>query len=278
MNNPYIEDWIKYLNGNTPDFSGILEYMEGELKELDSLRDIRMSMKQSEDILTRLSTARLEYEILKENIEEEAIYDNEMYRNLACITDFMNSLAHIYQIRYEAGGRRNILERKKSRAYMGLKDTGITTLAKFSQNDVAGGIYMGLKRDDNDKMTVICDIPGVGQVGWHVPDGSQSSIQNPYSQTQNKEGKTELAGRLRENYGIKDYRYQYERKGDVQYNIDVLALEGFEKFGMHNQIVARSGSKSEMEALLDDYYGNISGNTDDKEKSSPSSQSEQDSR
>ena len=53
MDNPFVEDWIKYLNGDAPDFSGILEYMERELKELDSLKDIRMSMKQSEDIVSK---------------------------------------------------------------------------------------------------------------------------------------------------------------------------------------------------------------------------------
>ena len=82
-----------------------------------------------------------------------------MYRNLACITDFMNSLAHIYQIRYQASGRMNGTEKRKSRAFMGLKDTCITTLARFSRDEVAGGIYMGLKKDDEQKMTVICDIP-----------------------------------------------------------------------------------------------------------------------
>ena len=222
------------LHCNEPDFKEMIEMMQLEMDRIDSLSTLNMDRRTAEDYMSRQSSATEELKIVEESVEEDAVYDNEKFRNIACITDFANSLAHIYMLRY------NITKDQSDMAHFqrlfAVKDACFETLAQYSIEQ--DGVFMGLSRDQNGKRTINCDIPGVGQISWHCPERRNFSI----------------ARTLEKNYQIGEYPYVFERGGEVQFNLDILSPDSNSaRFGNHNRIVARSQNVSDMLRRLSEY-------------------------
>lgn len=180
-----------------------------------------------ESALAELDTL-LEMNPIEEDIENDFV---KAITDLGLLTDACNNIAHDCKD-YDV---RNFIFR--------LKNTIISSMKKeIDKNRDNIDIVDGFKTDgrlEDKRGTYIVDIPGIGQLSWHIEGYVPEEVRNDFN---------------------KEYPYEIE-KGDFR-NHDLLLMRirsnQLEKIP-HNYLVANSqiGDENEVREVLETYYSTI---------------------
>ena len=173
-------------------------------------------------------------------MKSQSITNYDSWKKVCSVIDFFNSIAHAYRANRSVSMGSTMYEESKKgeRENFYEKNGSIFALAKLALAK-PNQVLIGLSEDEEGRVanepTLVCDIPTVGQVAWHIRPG--------------------VAYGLEKFCGVQGYPFPIKRRGDNEaYNIQVLDPSRNDRLSMHNIIVRDSKSYEEMINELNRYY------------------------
>lgn len=204
----------------------IINDVSQRLKELMS----KVEFKREGKYADRISASKMEIDYLDElTCDNNEMVITDYLRDLALIADISNNIAH------------SVKNKEISKRFYLLKSISVSTIHREVKNnrdtiDIIDGFKEDTINGEKVKSYVI-DIPGNGQLSWHLKKNVPSELQEDY-----------------------DKKYPYGiAKNDEFYNHNLLlSLLSEKNLTDHDYLVAynEEGTENQLREILDVYYSN----------------------
>ena len=204
----------------------IINDVSQRLKELMS----KVEFKREGKYADRISASKMEIDSLDElTCDNNEMVITDYLRDLALIADISNNIAH------------SVKNKEISKRFYLLKSISVSTIHREVKNnrdtiDIIDGFKEDTINGEKVKSYVI-DIPGNGQLSWHLKKNVPSELQEDY-----------------------DKKYPYGiAKNDEFYNHNLLlSLLSEKNLTDHDYLVAynEEGTENQLREILDVYYSN----------------------